>query len=104
YALSGIAFWVTESAGLFYTLSLVIYVASGTVFPLTIFGDVLARLFSLLPFSYTVFFPVNALTGKLTVLEAAKGIGVQWLWIVVLAALSRWVWQAGVKRFVSVGG
>ncbi|MFC7559345.1 hypothetical protein ACFQ5D_11260 [Paenibacillus farraposensis] len=82
---------MTESAGLFYTLSLVIYVASGTVFPLTIFGDALARLFIVLLFSYTVFFPVNALTGKLTMLEAAKGIGVQWLWIAVLAVVSRWV-------------
>ncbi|MFB5761685.1 ABC transporter permease [Paenibacillus medicaginis] len=104
YTLSGMAFWVTESSGLFYTLSLVIYVASGTVFPLTIFGDVAGRLLSLLPFAYTVFFPVNAITGKLEAPLIAAGIGVQVFWIAVFFILSGVVWRAGVRRFVSVGG
>ncbi|MFB5678571.1 ABC transporter permease [Paenibacillus terreus] len=104
YTLSGMAFWITEATGLFYTLSLVIYVASGTVFPLTIFGEAVGRLLSLLPFAYTVFFPVNAVTGKLNGSLIAAGIGLQAFWIAVLLILSRVVWRAGVRRFVSVGG
>ncbi|MDP4095715.1 ABC-2 family transporter protein [Paenibacillus sp. P96] len=104
YTLSGMAFWITESSGLFYTLSLAIYVASGTVFPLTLFGETAGRVLSLLPFAYTVFFPVNAITGRLDVTLLAAGIGVQAFWIAVLLILSRLVWRTGVRRFVSVGG
>lgn len=104
YALSGIAFWLTESTGLFYTLSLIIYIASGSVFPLTIFGATIAKILGMLPFSYIVFFPVNMITGKLTTTEAITGIGMQWLWIAVILVVARWVWSSGVRRYVAVGG
>lgn len=67
YTIALLAFWLTEIDQLFGTISIVIMVMSGGVFPLEIFGPAAAALSAVLPFGYTTQFCVNIVSGRLGV-------------------------------------
>jgi ABC-2 type transport system permease protein len=98
------AFWLTEVGRFFHALQIAVMVASGGVFPITVFGDTYVSISRYLPFLYTSYFPISVMTGALKAAEILTGMCVQLLWIVVLAALSGVLWRAGLKRYVAVGG
>ena len=58
----------------------------------------------ILPFAWTLNFPVSLLLGRLTPQQAATGFGAQLVWLVVSLLLARLVWRAGVRRYGAVGG
>lgn len=102
--LSALAFWITEAAGLFVIAGLVINALSGGIFPLDIFGSSLQQVFRYLPFQYTIYFSVNILGGKLGMSNVLFGLGIQCLWIGIMALVMNLVWKAGLKKYVAVGG
>ncbi len=59
YTVALLGFWLTEIRQLFGTISIVIMVVSGGVFPLDIFGPAAAAAVQVLPFGYTTQFCVN---------------------------------------------
>ncbi len=98
------SFWLTEVGRFFHALQVVIMVASGGVFPITIFGDTYVAISRFLPFQYTSYFPISVMTGVLPVEEILTDMLVQIIWITVLLVLSKIIWQAGIKQYVAVGG
>lgn len=98
------AFWLTEVGRFFHALQIAVMVASGGVFPITVFGGTYAAVSRFLPFSYTSYFPISVMTGALTIAEVLAGMCVQIVWIAVLAAASGVLWRIGLKRYVAVGG
>lgn len=56
YCVALLSFWLTDVHLLFGTVSVVLVVVSGGVFPMDIFGKTAALLISLLPFGYTTRF------------------------------------------------
>ena len=98
------AFWLTEVGRFFHALQIIVMVASGGVFPITVFGETYAAVSRFLPFQYTSYFPISVMTGALAAAEVLAGMCVQLVWIAVLAALSGAFWRAGLKRYVAVGG
>ena len=98
------AFWLTEVGRFFHALQITIMVASGGVFPITVFGDTYVFISRFLPFQYTSYFPISVMTGSLTVTEIFFGMMIQLAWIAALLVIASALWRVGMKRYVAVGG
>ncbi len=103
YLVSAIAFWLTEIGFFFEAVRIVFIMLSGGIFPLSVFGRAEAVL-NWMPFRYTINFPVDVLSGRVSGPEAWQGLAVQAVWVLLLYGSSRLVWRAGMRRFVAVGG
>ena len=104
YCVALLSFWLTDVNLMFGTISVVLVVVSGGIFPMDIFGEKLAAFIGLLPFSYTTQFPVNIINGKLSWMQVGSGVLCQAFWIVLFGALGFGIWKKGLKRFAAVGG
>lgn len=104
FNLSMISFWIIEVWGIFLTFSLIAGIASGGVFPLDMFGPAAQTVLNMLPFKYIVFFPVNVLLGKIPQAGLLPGIGLQVMWIAILAAIAAVLWHSGMRKYESAGG
>ena len=102
--LSMLSFWITDAWGIFFGARFLIDMMSGAIFPIDIFGETIIQVFQLLPFQYMVYFTVNIITGKIGLMAALKGIGIQIIWIFVLGVLTRSLWKRGLLQYVAVGG
>jgi ABC-2 type transport system permease protein len=89
---------------LFEGIRIVTILLSGGIFPLEVFGTRFVQVMNLLPFKYTVSYPINVLNGKIDSSEMALGLVMQCLWIVVCLALANFLWRLGGRRYVAVGG
>ena len=98
------SFWFADASGMFGTINVVIWVISGGIFPVTIFGDVIAGISRILPFQYLTQFSVDTISGRLTAGEILEGLGVQCVWIAVLWVLAGILWRRGLKVYAAVGG
>ena len=98
------SFWIIEIGFLFEGIRIVTILLSGGIFPLEVFGARLVQLFKLLPFQYTISFPINVLNGKVPPGEIVQGLLVQIVWIGATLALARLLWRQGTQRYVAVGG
>ena len=104
YCFSAVAFWIVEIGFLFEGIRIVTILLSGGIFPLEVFGDGFLRILNLLPFKYTVNYPINVLTGKIAAAEVFQGLLVQWFWIAACLFLANVLWRQGGRRYVAVGG
>ena len=104
YCIGLLAFWLTDVDKLFGTISIVLTVFSGGVFPLDIFGGVVEILVNLAPFGYTTQFPVNIINGRFGWERMGMGFAFQTGWILVFVCLGEAMWRRGVRRYAAVGG
>lgn len=104
FMISMATFWFSSVNNLFSTVYIVQLMLSGGIFPLDIFGDTTVMLSKLLPFQYTIQFPINILTNKLSMGDIAMGYGVQTFWICLCSVLGYFLWRRGLKRYMAVGG
>ena len=104
YCFSAVAFWIVEIGFLFEGIRIVTILLSGGIFPLEVFGQTALAWLSLLPFRYTVSFPLLVLNGQVTPDELGRGLLMQVLWIGLSAGLARLIWSQGGRRYVAVGG
>ncbi len=104
YLLSLLAFWMTEVWAVFIGFNLLTNIMSGGVFPLDIFGPAVNRVLQWLPFPYTIYFPVNIWSGKISEAEIGTGLVIQAIWTVVAALVASSCWRYGIKKYVAVGG
>jgi ABC-2 type transport system permease protein len=103
-SISLLTFWITDAGSMFGTISIVITVLSGGVFPIDIFGETFVNISRVLPFQYMVYTPLNYALGKLTGSGAAISLGIQALWAGLLCLVCIALWNRGVKRYTAVGG
>ncbi|UJF35526.1 ABC transporter permease [Paenibacillus hexagrammi] len=104
YCVSTIAFWMLDVSMLFWGINLLTLILSGAIFPLDIFGERWLRVMEYLPFTYTAYFSLNVLTGKVIGNTIVEGIVVQLIWICIFGVLSAGLWRMGMKKYVAVGG
>lgn len=104
YCLSSLAFIMAEVWGVFVAAGQGILMLSGGIFPLDVFGDKAARVLSVLPFQYIVFYPVNIVNGRLSLEQILQGALIQVVWIGLLIVAANFCWKAGMKKYVAVGG
>jgi ABC-2 type transport system permease protein len=104
YCISAVAFWIIEIGFLFEGIRIVTILLSGGIFPLEVFGERFVQVMKLLPFKYTVSYPINVLNGRLALAEVGEGILIQLVWIGACYLLAGFLWRLGGKRYVAVGG
>lgn len=104
FLISLAGFWITEISKMFGTISIVLVVISGGVFPMDIFGNTIKTLSEILPFSYTTQFSVNIINGRLEAVQIGQGFLIQVIWICILSAGIKVIWKRGLKRYVAAGG
>jgi len=77
---------------------------SGQFVPLWLFPGVLGRLADILPFRSIFSTPLSIYTEVLNGSALTQAIGFQFLWLIILLAMSRWLWGRVQMRIVSQGG
>ncbi len=77
---------------------------SGGILPIPLMPDGVRKVVEILPFRYVADFPFRVYSGHIPVGDALYGIGIQWLWLIILvAAGSAWM-RYQVKRVCIQGG
>ena len=103
WTLAMVAFWTTRVSAINQMYFVVALFLSGQVAPLSLFPFPIQVAAAILPFRWTIGFPVELLLGRLTPIEALTGLAVQAAWLALSLALLRLVWRAGVRVYSAVG-
>jgi ABC-2 type transport system permease protein len=98
------AFWTTELHGITTIVNFTRHVLSGALVPLWFFPGALARIVPLLPFASAAHTPLSIFIGRLEGPAAWRAIGLQAVWIVVLALLAELIWRRVHRKVVIQGG
>jgi len=98
-----LSFWFIQIGGFVYTFGVLLRIMTGSYMPLELFPKLFGRVVGFLPFAYMQYFSMQIYLGKISVLEAAKGLGTQLFWMVVLFCLVKLVWKKALRRYESVG-
>ncbi|GAA1016899.1 ABC transporter permease [Acrocarpospora pleiomorpha] len=98
-----LAFWLTMVRRVYGVWSGIGFFLSGWVAPLDTLPDGVRLIAELSPFAATLATPVHALTGTISAAESLRLLGVAAIWIVILLALYRALWFAGLRRFDAAG-
>lgn len=104
FAVALTSFWLTDVNQFFATISIVLVVISGGIFPLDIFGEKAVLLTKLLPFGYTTQFPVNIINGRYDMKMIIIGFLCQLFWVVFFGVLGEYLWKKGLQHYVAIGG
>jgi ABC-2 type transport system permease protein len=98
------AFWTTRVSAINQMYFVVVLFLSGQVAPLSLLPRALQVAGAVLPFYWTIGFPVELLLGRLTLTQACTGLAAQAVWVALSLVLVRFVWRAGVRAYSAVGG
>ena len=104
YTMAMLAFWVLEVSTFIFILFAFEYIASGHLFPLDILPPALASALHYTPFPYQLFFPVSIYMGKTTGADLARGLVIQFAWVIATYLLARFAWNRGIRKYAAVGG
>ena len=102
-ALTLVAFWTTRVWALWNFYAAVFMLFGGQFVPLSLLPSILQDIAKVLPFSYTLYFPIQLILGKLSPAEITSSFGMQLVWLVLAYLVFRVTWRAGVKQFSAVG-
>jgi ABC-2 type transport system permease protein len=104
-AIIGMMSFFIESSGSIFEVWLACFMLlSGYLFPLELFPGWAKTVASVLPFRYMLGFPVEILIGAADPGALARGLAVQWSYVLVCVLLALAFWRVGVRRFGAFGG
>ena len=98
------AFWTTRVTAINQIHFMAMLFFSGQIAPLALLPRPLRVVAAVLPFRWTIGFPVELILGRLTPAQMATGLGIQAAWLIGGLALVKVVWRASVKNYSAVGG
>lgn len=99
-----IGFWFLEVSSLLFVYMLFNFFFSGHMFPIDMLPGVFRDIVKILPLQYLAYFPAAVFLGKISGPALLQGLWIQFAWVVVFILASRWVFNAGVKRYSGFGG
>lgn len=97
------AFWTTRVGAANQTYFTLMLFLSGQFAPLALLPQPVQVLAYILPFRWLVAFPIELVTGRLTLIEGLEGLGAQLAWLVAGYFLLRLVWRFGIRNYSAVG-
>jgi ABC-2 type transport system permease protein len=97
------AFWTTRVGAINQVYFVLVLFLAGQIAPLTLLPQPVQIIANLLPFRWLISFPVELLLGKVTIINALIGIGVQLGWLTISIFLVRIIWKNGIKNYSAVG-
>jgi viologen exporter family transport system permease protein len=102
--LGSTSFFLESGIGVFEMYLALFAVLSGYLVPLELLPPWVGRIARLSPFDSMLALPLETLIGLRDVGTAARGLAIQWGYVVVMATLGLSVWRRGVRRYVAFGG
>lgn len=99
-----LCFWTTSSFGIYWARTSITNLLSGALVPLAFFPGWLESLAMALPFQGIVNTPVSIGLGMAGGSEALKLLGIQWVWIILLWLLGKWMWSRAIRQITIHGG
>jgi len=100
-----LTFWFLEIQSFIMLSYAVETLLAGQVFPLDLLPQPIYQISQYLPYFYQMYFPVAIFTGRINDPAAAvRGLGLQFIWVILLLLLSRLLWMRGLRRHTAVGG
>ncbi|MBD9700582.1 ABC-2 family transporter protein [Streptomyces sp. ID01-12c] len=99
-----LCFWTLRNEAALLILVFAQNLLSGVYAPLWYFPDWFITLSSFLPFQATLSVPLSIYVGRIAVGDAFGQLTVQAVWVVLLALLTRRLWDLAGRRVVSQGG
>jgi ABC-2 type transport system permease protein len=97
------AFWTTRVSAINQTYFVLMLFLSGQLAPLALLPSPVQVVAGILPFRWMIGFPVELLLGRLTLIKALEGLGIQAAWLLAGFILLRLVWRGGVRVYSAVG-
>ena len=97
------AFWTTRVSAINQIHFMAVLFFSGQIAPLTVLPRPLQVVATVLPFRWTIGFPVELLLGRLTPNQVLIGFAAQAAWLAAGVLLVRFAWRVSVKRYSAVG-
>ncbi len=97
------AFWTTRVAAINQIQFMAVLFFSGQIAPLTVLPRPLQAVATILPFRWTVGFPVELVLGRLTPIQVLAGFGIQAAWLLAAATLLKFAWRASLRNYSAVG-
>jgi ABC-2 type transport system permease protein len=97
------AFWTTRVSAINQIHFMATLFFSGQIAPLALLPHPLQVVAMILPFRWTIGFPVELVLGRLTPAQAITGMAAQTAWLVAGLALLRIIWRASVRNYTAVG-
>jgi ABC-2 type transport system permease protein len=74
------------------------------MFPLDIVPEPWQTVFGYLPLKYLAYFPAAVFLGKIPPEALWREVGVEAAWVLFFIGLSRWLMNAGYRRYSGFGG
>lgn len=99
-----IAFWYLEVSSLVFVYMMLNYFLSGHMIPLDWLPSPLSDIVLYLPFKYLAFFPAAIALGRYTGWQLVAELVIQFLWVLILWRLNRFVLNRGLRRYSAYGG
>ena len=103
FVIGSLAFWVQDVRGLIRVKGLVGALLNGQFVPLALFPRNVSGFLDAQPFRYTLSFPLEVLTGRLSTVELARGFAWQVFYCVALWACYRLIWRYGLRSYSATG-
>lgn len=104
YWIAVLAFWATRADALLAVQDSLIFLLAGQVAPSALLPGMLKEAALILPFRYMIGFPVEILTGNLSIYEIQLGFMNQAGWLVFTVILFAIIWRVGLRQYSAVGG
>ena len=98
------SFWFLEVTSLLFVYMLLSFFLSGHMFPLDFLPQPWSDLVEYLPFRYLAYFPSAVWLGKIQGPDLARGLIIEFCWVVFFIVLSRIMLARGVRRYSGFGG
>ncbi len=102
-ALSLLAFWIENTYGIRFTMRVIMEVVGGAIIPLSLFPELIQKIFLLLPFPFLIYLPMQIYLSKIPLSEIPLELGKETGWIIALALLNLVLWKRGLRQYVSMG-
>ena len=77
---------------------------SGLLIPIAFFPAPLRAISRWLPFEHIAYTPLQIYLGKLSPSESLLGVGVSWVWVVILLWAGHLWWQRALRKITIHGG
>jgi ABC-2 type transport system permease protein len=104
YWIALLAFWTARADALLTLQDSLIFLLAGQVAPVALLPGALQSAAGVLPFRYMAAFPVEILTGNLSIADLTAGFTIQFLWLTAAGILTMVIWRRGVHRYAGYGG
>jgi ABC-type uncharacterized transport system permease subunit len=104
FTLNCIAFWTLEISAVQLMLTWVTDLLGGAIVPLLFFPAGIQQAIVALPFASMFSTPLLIYIGQIKPEQYAQYMGLQLMWIAVLALIATVIWRAGARRVIVQGG